>query len=228
METNTSTNPDMNTGSNRNMNSDMNSNMNTSTTQWDRSDYYAQRKAVAALFPSAAEGQKAVMALKAKGISADQIGVAMRDRDAQGAVMEETGTHATSGAVKGAVGGGVLGGIAGFLVGVGALAIPGIGPVVSAGILSTVLGTAGATAVAGAAVGGTVGGVAGALVGLGIPHEEAKYFDEGFRKGGMLVTVNTSGNASEVAQMLQQNGGDLSPASQTSQMSQQPMNTSRR
>lgn len=184
------------------------------STQWDRAGYYAKRTAVAALFTSAADGEKAVMALKAKGIPADQIGIAMRDRDAQGVMIEETGTHATKGAVQGAVSGGVLGGVAGFLVGIGALAIPGIGPVVSAGILTSVLGTAGATAVAGAAVGGTVGGVAGALVGLGIPHEEAKYFDEGFRKGGMLVTVTAKDRAAEVAQVLQQNGGDLSPASQ--------------
>ena len=186
----------------------------TKTTQWDRADYYAKRKAVAALFTSSADGEKAVMALKSAGIPANQIGIAMRDRDAQGAMIEETGTQATKGAVKGAVSGGLLGGVAGFLVGIGALAIPGIGPVVSAGILTSVLGTAGATAVAGAAVGGTVGGVAGALVGLGIPHDEAKYFDEGFRKGGMLVTVTTPDRASEVAQILMTNGGDLSPASQ--------------
>ena len=51
------------------------------------------------------------------------------------------------------------------------------------------------------AVGGAVGGVAGALVGLGIPKEEARYFDEGFRKGGMLVTVNAPNRAAEVVQI---------------------------
>ena len=101
------------------------------STQWDRAGYYAKRTAVAALFTSTADGEKAVMALKAKGIPADQIGIAMRDRDAQGAIIEETGTHATKGAVQGACGGVLGGAIAGFLVGIGALAIPGIGPVVS-------------------------------------------------------------------------------------------------
>ena len=188
----------------------------TNVNRWDRADYYAKRTAVAALFAKTADGEKAIMDLKAVGIPADQIGVAMRDRNAQGVVVEETGAHATKGAVTGAVGGGLLGGLAGFLVGIGALAIPGIGPVISAGVLTTVLGTVGATAVTGAAVGGAVGGVAGALVGLGIPHDEAKYFDEGFRKGGMLVTVTAANRASEVAQILQRNGGDLSPSSMPS------------
>jgi len=179
------------------------------TPKWERTDYYAKRTAIAALFANSADGEKAINGLKVAGVNADQIGIAMRDRTAQGVVIEETGTHATKGAVKGAVGGGVLGGLAGFLVGIGALAIPGIGPVISAGVLTTVLGTLGATAATGAAVGGAVGGVAGALVGLGIPKEEAKYFDEGFRKGGMLVTVNAPNRAAEVAQILERNGGDL-------------------
>jgi len=115
------------------------------TPRWERADYYANRTAVAALFTNTADGERAINALKVAGVNADQIGIAMRDRTAQGVVIEETGTHATKGAVKGAVGGGLLGGLAGFLVGIGALAIPGIGPVVSAGVLTTVLGTVGAT-----------------------------------------------------------------------------------
>jgi len=87
---------------------------------------------------------------------------------------------------------GLLGGLAGFLVGIGALAIPGIGPVISAGVLTTALGTVGATAATGAAVGGAVGGVAGALVGLGIPEEDAQFYAEGVKRGGVLVTVQTS------------------------------------
>ena len=179
------------------------------TPKWERADYYSSRTTVAALFTDSSAGERAINALKAAGVNPDQIGVAMRDRNAQGAMVEETGTHATSGAVKGAVSGGVLGGLAGLLIGIGALAIPGIGPVISAGVLTTALGTAGATAATGAAVGGAVGGMAGALVGLGIPKEEAHYFDEGFKKGGMLVTVNAPNRAAEVAQILERNGGDL-------------------
>ena len=178
-------------------------------TRWARADYYTGRDTVGALFTDTATGERAINALKAAGIKGDQVGVAMRDRDARGEVVEHTGTKATEGAVSGAVGGGVLGGLAGFLVGVGALLIPGIGPVASAGILASVLGTAAGTAVAGAGVGAVVGGVAGALVGLGIPETEAKYFDEGFRKGGMLVTVKAPGRGAEAAEILERNGGDL-------------------
>jgi hypothetical protein len=95
------------------------------------------------------------------------------------------------------------------LVGVGALAIPGIGPVVSAGVLSTVFGAAGATALAGAGIGAATGGVVGGLIGMGIPETEAAYFETGFRKGHVLVTVNAGNRISEAIDTLQQYGGDL-------------------
>ena len=84
----------------------------------------------------------------------------------------------------------LLGGLVGFLVGIGALAIPGIGPVVAGGALATAFGLGGGTAVAGAGIGAAAGGIAGALVGMGIPDEEAKRFKAGFREGGVLMTVN--------------------------------------
>ena len=185
-----------------------NTNQNVGS-RWARADYYANRDAVAALFTDQSAGERAINALKAAGIKGDQIGVAMRDRNARGEVMEHTGTKATEGAVSGAVGGGVLGGLAGFLVGIGALVIPGIGPIVSAGILTSALGTAAAATVTGAGVGAVLGGVAGALIGLGIPESEARYFDEGFRKGGLLVTVKAGNRAAAAAEILERNGGDL-------------------
>src|SRR5213079_1337536 len=90
----------------------------------------------------------------------------------------------------GAAVGGVLGGITGLLVGIGALAIPGIGPVIAGGALASAFGIAGGTAVAGAGIGAAAGGIVGALVGMGIPEEEARHFESGFRTGGVLVTVN--------------------------------------
>src|SRR5438445_11449576 len=108
-----------------NKSSDMNT-ANANTPRWERADYYRDRKAVAALFQNPADGERAINALKNAGFKGDQIGVALRDRNAQGKVIEETGTKATEGAVSGAVGGGILGGLAGFLVGIGALVIPGI------------------------------------------------------------------------------------------------------
>lgn len=101
-------------------------------------------------------------------------------------------TSATaSGAGVGAGIGAVLGGLGGLLVGLGALAIPGIGPVVAAGPLAAALsGLAGAGV--GAVAGGVTGGLIGALVDMGLPEEEAQFYTEGIRRGGTLVTVQTA------------------------------------
>ena len=186
----------------------MNTN-NQAYNNWDPNKYYSGRQTIAALFQNRTDAENAINGLKARGFRGDQIGIAMRDRDQQGQLMEETGSKAAEGAATGAVGGGLLGGVVGFLVGAGALLIPGIGPVVSAGVLSAALGTAGATAVAGAGLGAAAGGIVGGLIGLGIPEEEAKYFESGFRKGHILVTVNAGGRITEAVDVLQQYGGDL-------------------
>jgi hypothetical protein len=111
----------------------------------------AQRRLVGAgLFRERDAAVAAIDALKATGFRPEDVGVAMRDRNAQGELMEETGTKAPEGAGAGAVSGGVLGGLVGWLVGIGALAIPGIGPVIAGGALATAFGIAGGTAVAGA------------------------------------------------------------------------------
>lgn len=181
------------------------------TNNWsdDVRTYYSGRQTVGALFMDRAAAERAINELKALGVRGDQIGIAMRDRNAQGQLIEDTGTKAAEGATSGAIGGGLLGGVVGFLVGVGALAIPGIGPVVSAGILSTALGTAGATAVAGAGIGAVTGGIVGGLIGLGIPETEARYFESGFREGRTLVTVNAGTRIAQVVDILRRNGGDI-------------------
>jgi hypothetical protein len=192
----------------------MSTNVNVSRT---RDDYYANRETVAALFREREDAERAVDALKNAGFSADQIGVAMRDTTAQGEMAEHTGTKAGAGAATGAVSGGLLGGLVGFLVGIGALAIPGIGPVIAGGALATAFGVAGGTAVAGAGIGAVAGGIVGALVGMGIPEEEARYFETGFREGHVLLTVNAgSGRAMEAVRLLEQNGGDIGPAANMS------------
>jgi len=188
--------------------------MNTTNTtrtynNMDLNKYYTGRQTVGALFQNREDAENAINALKARGFRGDQIGIAMRDRTVQGELIEDTGTKAADAAATGAVSGGLLGGVVGFLIGVGALAIPGIGPVVSAGVLTTVFGTAGATALAGAGIGAATGGIVGALVGMGIPETEATYFETGFRKGHILVTVNAGNRASEAVDVLQQYGGDL-------------------
>src|SRR5688572_9496420 len=150
------------------------------------------RKTIAGLFESREDAERAISELKDLGISGDQIGIAMRDQKAQGEKTTETGTKAAEGATSGSLGGGLLGGVLGFLVGAGALAIPGVGPVIAGGMLASALGLAGGTAVAGAGIGAAAGGIAGALVGMGIPDDEAKHFEGGFQSGGVLVTVGGS------------------------------------
>jgi hypothetical protein len=175
------------------------------------------RSTVAAIFQDRTQAERAIDALRAAGFAGDQIGVALRDRRETGEMVEETGTNAVEGAVSGALGGGLLGGVAGFLVGlISALAIPGIGPIVAGGALASALGAAGGTAVAGAGIGAAAGGLVGALSGMGIPEEEARYLETGFRSGGVLVTVSAGHRASEALGILQRNGGETGMGSPTS------------
>lgn len=91
-------------------------------------------------------------------------------------------TKAPEGATAGAASGAAIGGVLGWLAGIGAIAIPGIGPFIAAGPIMAALAAAG--------VGGAVGGITGSLVGLGIPEYEAKRYEGRVRKGGYLVSVH--------------------------------------
>ncbi len=160
---------------------------------------------VVGLFRDQSSAERGIQRLKDAGFSENQIGVAVRDRAQQQALTEGTGTQAAEGATKGAVGGGVVGGLLGLLAGVGALAIPGIGPIIAGGALASTL--------AGAGIGAAAGGLLGALVGMGVPEEDARHFEQGFQEGGVLVTVN-AGTRSEQARMaLSDSGADLGPVS---------------
>jgi hypothetical protein len=167
------------------------------------------RTVVAGLFTEREAAVAAIDDLKAAGFAPDDVGVAMRDRSDQGDLAEETGAKAAGGAATGAVGGGLLGGALGLLVGLGALAIPGIGPVLAGGALATAFGLGGGTAVAGAGIGAAAGGLVGALVGMGIPEADARRFEEGFRAGGVLVTVDGGDRAPDAAAVLRRHGADL-------------------
>jgi hypothetical protein len=124
------------------------------------------------------------------GYDQDRLGIVSRDREAAQDLAEDTGAKVAGDAAKGAVAGGVLGGLTGLLVGIGALAIPGIGPVVAGGALASAFGLGGGTAVAGAGIGAAAGGIVGALMGLGFDKDEAEYYDRGVREGRTLVTVH--------------------------------------
>jgi hypothetical protein len=110
---------------------------------------------------------------------------------------------ATQGALTGGVTGGVAGGALGLLVGIGALAIPGIGPVLAAGPLAAAL----STAAVGAGVGAAAGGLIGGLVDMGVPDEDANFYAEGVRRGGTLVSVSAEDSKANRAYDLMQRHG---------------------
>lgn len=148
-------------------------------------------KNVVGLFDTRQDAEGAVRALRDAGFPANDISLVAgnaREYDAFTTAPAESGTEAEEGAGIGATGGAVLGGLAGLLVGLGVLTIPGIGPVVAAGSLATVLGS---TAL-GAGIGAAAGGLVGALVGAGIPEEEANVYAESIRRGGTLVMVQVA------------------------------------
>ena len=105
----------------------------------------------------------------------------------------------------------MLGGAMGWLLGVGALAIPGLGPFIAAGPIMAAL--------AGAGVGGTVGGIAGALVGMGIPEYEAKRYEGRVKDGGILLSVHSDNSDwTKRAKMIMEATGaqDISSTSEAS------------
>ncbi|MBA3658608.1 MAG: YsnF/AvaK domain-containing protein [Gemmatimonadales bacterium] len=160
---------------------------------------------VVGLFRGQGAAERGIQRLKDAGFSENQIGVAVRDRAQQQALTEGTGTQAAEGATKGAVGGGVVGGLLGLLAGVGALAIPGIGPIIAGGALASTL--------AGAGIGAAAGGLLGALVGMGVPEEDARHFERGFQEGGVLVTVSGGTRTEQARMALSDSGADLGPVS---------------
>jgi hypothetical protein len=138
-----------------------------------------------ALYDDATSAQAAVQDLKDIGISRDNISLVANNLD------DRYGRYSTAEADKhvdageGAGAGAVFGGLTGFLVGLGALAIPGVGPVLAAGPLAAALGGA----VTGMVAGSITGGIVGALIQAGIPENEAHVYAEGVRRGGTLLTV---------------------------------------
>ena len=128
------------------------------------------RRAVG-VFPNRAAAERVIEDLRAAGVDMERVSVVARDTDEVSGVetgldqdTETVGNHADDGAATGALTGGAVGGIGGLLVGLGALAIPGIGPILLAGAEATAI----ATTLAGGAIGAAAGGLLGALVGLGI------------------------------------------------------------
>lgn len=140
--------------------------------------------------------ESAVNALKDAGFANSDISVLLPESVRTGELATDHSTKAPQGAAVGAGSGAAVGGALGWLVGVGALAIPGIGPVIAAGPLLAALARVG--------IGGALGGFAGSLVGLGIPEYEAKKYEGQMVKGGILVGVHceTSEQANRAREVL--------------------------
>lgn len=142
----------------------------------------ATSKHIVGAYDTEQEAIQAVEKLRAEGYRPEDISVISKNQEDVDAVTEETGTKTEEGLAAGAATGGVLGGLTGLLAGVGALAIPGIGPIVAAGPIAATL--------TGAAVGAGAGGIAGALIGMGIPEEEAHRYEADVKSGKILVLVD--------------------------------------
>jgi hypothetical protein len=143
----------------------------------------AKNKVVFGIYTTRVGIESAVDALKAAGFRNTDISVLMPEKESTKEFAHEKHTKAPEGAATGAGSGIVIGGALGWLAGIGALAIPGVGPFIVAGPLMAAL--------AGAGVGGAVGGVTGALIGMGIPEYEAKRYEGRVNKGGMLLSVHS-------------------------------------
>lgn len=139
--------------------------------------------AVFGIFRNRTAVERAVDALKAEGFSSSDISVLFPDSSGTKDFAHEKETKAPEGATAGSATGAVLGGTFGWLVGLGSLAIPGVGPFIAAGPIMAAL--------AGAGVGGALGGITGALIGMGIPEYEAKRYEGVVKDGGILVSVHS-------------------------------------
>jgi uncharacterized protein (TIGR02271 family) len=157
-----------------------------------------RREVVVGVFHAQDQAREAIGALKDAGFGGNDISVLLPDKDQTRDVAADTGTRAGTGAATGAVAGGILGGLGGWLVGIGALAIPGVGPFIAAGAFASALG--------GAALGAGVGAVAGALVGMGVPKEEAEWYEQEVHSGRALVTVRADGRYDEAQALLRRYG----------------------
>jgi hypothetical protein len=143
------------------------------------------------VFPNRDQADKVIDDLIEQDYDPKEISVIMRDINETREIHEESGVTIAGSAASGAATGGVIGGIAGLLVGLGAIAVPGIGALFIAGPIASVLGLTGAaaTTVSGAITGALAGGLVGALVGLGLPENEARVYEERIRSGEILVAV---------------------------------------
>jgi len=165
---------------------------------------------VFAIFNDRTSTAEAIDRLREAGYRNTDISVLLPENYGSKDFGVEKGTKAPEGTATGATSGAVLGGVMGWLVGMGALAIPGLGPFIAAGPIMGML--------AGAGSGGVVGGIVGSLVGLGMPEYEAKRYEGRITKGGILLSVHCdSGEWVDRAKDILKNAGgqDIASTSQS-------------
>ena len=148
------------------------------------------KKSVFCIATSRDQADRIVDQLKTANFSNNDISALFADKSTSHDFAHEKNTQAPEGAVAGAGTGGVVGGALGWIAGIGALAIPGVGPFIAAGPIIA--------AFSGAAIGAAVGGIVGGLIGLGIPEIEAKRYEGKVKAGNILISVHTE-DAGDIA-----------------------------
>jgi hypothetical protein len=166
--------------------------------------------AVFGIYPSRTRVESTVSALKHAGFSNTDVSILLPELENSGEMPTEQSTKAPEGTMVGVGSGAAVGGALGWLVGIGAVAIPGIGPVIAAGpVLAAVVGIG---------IGGALGGFAGSLVGMGIPEYDAKRYERELLKGGVLVGVHceTDDETNRAREVFQSTGArDVTTSSET-------------
>ena len=161
-----------------------------------------KKTAVFGIYATAGQAEAAVDALVLDHFSNADVSVLLPDDETTRAFAHQKHTKAPEGTTTGVAAGGTIGGTLGLLAGIGALAIPGVGPFIAAG---PIMG-----ALAGIGVGGAVGGLVGALVGMGIPEYEAKRYEGRIKTGGVLLSVHcdTSDEIRRAKEILKRSGAE--------------------
>ncbi len=163
---------------------------------------------VLGLLPDMGTVRQALEALRSRGIPDDQIGLAMRQAEEQTS-GDESPSPTAQDATTGMVGGGIIGGLAGLLTTTGAVAIPGLAPLLAGGSLIGLLGATGASILAASGLGAVAGGLVGALISINVPETAAKQYADAVDQGHILITVKTDGDPATIENLLASLGATI-------------------
>jgi hypothetical protein len=179
----------------------------TKSTIWEnlkrgRRQMAGKKTAVFGIYSTAAGAEHAVDTLTKSGFSISDISLLVPETLGTREMGTQKASKAPEGTAAGATSGAILGGALGLLAGIGAIAIPGVGPFIAAGPIMATL--------AGIGVGGAVGGLTGSLIGAGIPEFEAKRYEGRLQKGGILLSVHCDSSAEidQAKEVLERTGAE--------------------